>query len=511
MSKFLQELNNIYNQFELIQEAIPIDVAKKIISKSGKSYKDWRNDIFKGRDRIILDGKVDYSEFISETGLMDRVNRVLKGCEIFSKKHQENVPYPYHVHSFKDYLNGICYAEADNEKKNPTKIGKVLKANNFEETLEAFNSDPFRVGRGQSFKVVVSRHPYDIAGISTDRNWTSCMDLGTDRIVYKDSEKNEGSNRGYINSYIKHNALVAYLVSESDVNELGKLTLKKPVARILLYPFQSADDEDTVAYGYGQIYGQKELEGFEKIVSNFVDKINGNIENIENSFFMKFEDLYYDGDRFTTNFKFGESPQAIARRYKFDYIEYEDVALVDQGDGCIHGLRIIFPIHEKSATMDYADYNEDDTKKDIEIKLRCPAEILEEICVRVLTQEMDNPIFHSFEMDEMVYKTIPYLGHFVIVLNPIDIEKLYTACNDEERNETIYKHLFEQLQMLDNDIKAIYPYAEDILADLWDEVRKELPKQYESFKKSGKQNFADYLDQAFKNEGGFVSFVYHNQ
>lgn len=70
-----------------------------------------------------------------------------------------------------------------------------------------------------TYEVVISRHPYDIAGMSTDRNWSSCVDL------------RGGSNRHYIISSIMSAHLVAYLIKKADKN------INRPLARMLLKPY----------------------------------------------------------------------------------------------------------------------------------------------------------------------------------------------------------------------------------------------------------------------------------
>ena len=63
------------------------------------------------------------------------------------------------------------------------KIGRLLSKN---PTLQQnFANDPSRALSKKTNKlVVISRHPYDVAGMSTDRGWTSCMSL-TDGIYKK--------------------------------------------------------------------------------------------------------------------------------------------------------------------------------------------------------------------------------------------------------------------------------------------------------------------------------------
>ena len=68
-------------------------------------------------------------------------------------------------------------------------------------------------------KIVIFRHLYDIAGMITDRCWTSCMNL------------DKGKYKEYISSSIINGTLIAYLVNENDTN------INKPIARVLIKPY----------------------------------------------------------------------------------------------------------------------------------------------------------------------------------------------------------------------------------------------------------------------------------
>lgn len=75
------------------------------------------------------------------------------------------------------------------------------------------------IKRNKNYVIVISRHPYDIAGMSTDRGWTSCMNL------------EHGEYRHYVMSSILNAALIAYFCTEDDTN------INKPLGRVLIKPF----------------------------------------------------------------------------------------------------------------------------------------------------------------------------------------------------------------------------------------------------------------------------------
>lgn len=115
-----------------------------------------------------------------------------------------------------DYIDNKA---VNNKTKQIIAISKLLSKNN-KDLLEAFNNDKTRV-RAKSAEniVVISRHPHDVAGMSTDRGWTSCMNI------------RDGFNRRYVLNDVKAGTLIAYLVKKDDTN------IKKPSARVLIKPF----------------------------------------------------------------------------------------------------------------------------------------------------------------------------------------------------------------------------------------------------------------------------------
>lgn len=100
------------------------------------------------------------------------------------------------------------------------KIGKLLS----EDCLRLYTTDRSRQVKGSidHYRVVISRHPYDLLGMSTGRSWTSCFDLNHDpnclpKLIQE----------------ILHSSLVAYLIRNTDRN------IQKPLARVKLVLFHS--------------------------------------------------------------------------------------------------------------------------------------------------------------------------------------------------------------------------------------------------------------------------------
>lgn len=256
---------------EFYKEAIELDVAKeKKMSRkySGAYREDTINAVFGDKDRLIYNYDVDYKEDFKNT--MKNPDSAYSGIVNFLEFMGYSRP------SMQDYIEGKI-----TDGKQQLKIGRILNKNvGKQPTLmtasdemvpkfsHLFKVDPVRHIKNPDLAVVVSRHPYDIYGMSTGRMWTSCMDLN--------KPGSDGNNCKYIPAEIEHGTLIAYLIPRSEVKENGKAALKKPISRILLKPMRNEDYE--LGYAISQTYGGS-MNGFEEFVekwadSNFNSKLN---------------------------------------------------------------------------------------------------------------------------------------------------------------------------------------------------------------------------------------------
>ena len=165
---------------------------------------------------------------------------------------QSAIPNKPYATDAENYMQGLAY-----EVANPTRklgIGKMLARSEASEKDAArktelqvlkktFDADPQRAATRKADKlIVISRHPYDVAGMSTDRGWKSCMNLV------------DGINRRYVLRDVKQGSLVAYLINSDDLN------INKPQARILIKPYQEKGNPTNLAMMGDAVYGTAPLE-----------------------------------------------------------------------------------------------------------------------------------------------------------------------------------------------------------------------------------------------------------
>lgn len=100
--------------------------------------------------------------------------------------------------------------------------------------------------------VVISRHAYDVASMSTNRGWTSCFDL------------ENGEFLGDMKDELKDGMIVAYLVRATDLN------IRHPVARIAI---AMLPDQSKLYVYQSHPSGQATIFGVQS--KTFADFVNG--------------------------------------------------------------------------------------------------------------------------------------------------------------------------------------------------------------------------------------------
>jgi len=170
------------------------------------------------------------------------------------------IPYlittAYKLENIETGINSPDKRETDEQLK--TKIKEKIN-----QLLADYNNIPevkLRMGMSNvtsstKFYIVFSKHSYDVAGMSTDRGWTSCMN------IYK------GINARYIQYDIKEGTIVAYLIKEGDFN------INNPTARLAIKPYVNINNPDDVYFQpEKKIYGTPFMD-MKSAVNTIFDKI----------------------------------------------------------------------------------------------------------------------------------------------------------------------------------------------------------------------------------------------
>jgi hypothetical protein len=135
----------------------------------------------------------------------------------------------------------------------------------YDELIETFINSSYRTHQSKQdsgFMVVISQDPHDVAQMSTGRQWTSCMDLGT-------GGREPGSHHEDVYCEVQNGGLVAYLIRSDDTE------IEDPLARIHIRRFDNRAG-NSVAIPEKSIYGN-EIKGFQEAVQSWLNEKQGDI------------------------------------------------------------------------------------------------------------------------------------------------------------------------------------------------------------------------------------------
>lgn len=224
---------------------------------SGK-YKNYFSNVFGNNHRIYFP--------LSDDGIIYDFSTKDKVVEVI-----ESMGY-----NVTDYIGGYA-----TDGKQKFKIGKLLaKSDSNSSLLESFKLDPMR-SNNDKLNIVISRHPYDIGGMSTNRSWDSCMRLSQN---YNSDE--EGCNAHFVKSDIMSGTLIAYLVKKEDKN------INEPMSRLLIKPLFSRKG-DILMNVSNRIYGLKS-EPFKNTLIKLVDSLFN--KNAKETIYYRDYHLHYNDD-----------------------------------------------------------------------------------------------------------------------------------------------------------------------------------------------------------------------
>lgn len=198
------------------------------MGKYFKTFSDHSNNY----NRIYFDLEVDNEDF--EIVMPDEI-------EDF---------FGWYGYDIIDYRRGICRDKDGRE----IKIGKLLNRLGEDRLLKTYNNSKQNMLKNiGDLQVVISRHPYDIIGMSTDRGWTTCHDL--------DDKRYGGMHLYGLRNDLKSGVLVAYVIRKSDRN------IKNPISRCLINRGFSGLFVD------GNVYGTN-VPGFRDFLIDWVEDYN---------------------------------------------------------------------------------------------------------------------------------------------------------------------------------------------------------------------------------------------
>ncbi len=105
------------------------------------------------------------------------------------------------------------------------KKSEPVRVTNLTDLLNDFNTDPDRQSAQKKKEIVFTRDAYDVAGMSTDRGWSSCMKLPSN------PDSGPGNYWPRLADDLNGGTIVAYLVKAGDDG------IKNPIARLAFKPY----------------------------------------------------------------------------------------------------------------------------------------------------------------------------------------------------------------------------------------------------------------------------------
>lgn len=109
-------------------------------------------------------------------------------------------------------------------------VGPSIRALHHYTTSEIRNF----INNKDNLEILITRDPYKVAEMSTNKSWTSCLTLGS-CLPDASGMNRPGSNVRFVRNEIKSGVHVAYLIKKGDYD------LQSPFARISLRPYHSSD------------------------------------------------------------------------------------------------------------------------------------------------------------------------------------------------------------------------------------------------------------------------------
>lgn len=283
----ISDLSEQYSEFwyemrKILQKADRIDGKVDDVGRE-TTLMPLHGDIFQGTVADEYGRKTKISKWITGLVTKTKIQHKLKELEKYIQKDERG----------RETLMG------ERPMEDVRKQVKDEGREQIEDLIAKYNAIPevnlYRENKVKSFYIVFSKHRYDVAGMSTGRGWTSCMN------VY------DGINSQYVQYDVEAGTMVAYLVRNDDLN------IKNPVARVAIKPFVNITNPDSVFY-------QAEQRAYGTPPAGFLDEINRLVNEVQpgkSGMFRLIDTLYCDtGDRTVTKFSDPQIEQKVANLLK---------------------------------------------------------------------------------------------------------------------------------------------------------------------------------------------------
>ncbi|NDK09021.1 hypothetical protein EOM39_07335, partial [Candidatus Gracilibacteria bacterium] len=233
------------------------------------------------------------------------------------------------LNELKNNVNKI--QNSDNIKKIKEEKGRV-EANHInyhlsmiDKRLKIFNSRP--AIKNIECQIVISRDPYDIAGMSTDRKWHSCMELKNENENYDERLRNTnegGSYRYYVKNDLTEGSLIAYLIDKNDRE------IEAPYARVLIKPYINRQGDQIFLSPEARVYKDDMLidsvlaDKFLAIVDDWAKEQQ---KDLKGKFYAN-PNLYYDGKASVFAGKSLSIEEAVYKSIKWDTLFKQDKIII---------------------------------------------------------------------------------------------------------------------------------------------------------------------------------------
>ena len=222
-----------------------------------------------------------YTTIIRNSEVEDRIKRVFNNLKSLPKARQldnkgNRISFPYgedstedeietilkqYQFTIKDYKNNLAIDMRSNKEISLSRALSIVskKEPDVKELMDRYATIKSKgvIDKEESLMIVFSSDKYDIAGMSTDRDWDSCMNVI------------KGGKKKYVERDIKEGSIICYLTKSSDTN------IEKPLGRVLIKPYINMENnKDVILYTEDNTYGNiPNPEIFVTTIDTYMEKI----------------------------------------------------------------------------------------------------------------------------------------------------------------------------------------------------------------------------------------------